>query len=89
MDSSCVLLALCVAFRKSTLHAAKMRALRRRLYEEIARDEWQRMVRMRHYVTLYCLKDPSTASWMDTWTRGTDENFSPPLASPGTSASIG
>ncbi|KAE9224594.1 hypothetical protein PF004_g12173 [Phytophthora fragariae] len=33
------------------------------------------MVRVRHYVTLHCLKDPSRASWMDTWTRGTDENF--------------
>ncbi|KAE8912342.1 hypothetical protein PF005_g10131 [Phytophthora fragariae] len=35
MDSSCVLLALCVAFRKSSLQAAKRRALRRRLYEEL------------------------------------------------------
>ncbi|KAE8900784.1 hypothetical protein PF005_g7335 [Phytophthora fragariae] len=75
MDSCSVLLALCVASTKRTLHAAQMRALRRRLYEEICRDEWQRIVRVRHYVTLHCLKDPSRASWMDTWTRGTDENF--------------
>ncbi|KAE9267140.1 hypothetical protein PR003_g31881 [Phytophthora rubi] len=33
------------------------------------------MVRMRHYITLHCLKDPASASWMDTWSRGTDENF--------------
>ncbi|KAE9001536.1 hypothetical protein PR001_g17540 [Phytophthora rubi] len=42
---------------------------------EICCAEWQRLVRMRHFVTLHCLKDPRDSSWMDTWLRGIDENF--------------
>ncbi|KAF1789181.1 hypothetical protein GQ600_3259 [Phytophthora cactorum] len=32
------------------------------------------MVRMRHYITLDCLKEPELASWMNAWLRGTDKN---------------
>jgi len=72
-----VMLALCVSSqsRGRKRREVLFRDLRRRLHDEICRAEWQRMVRMRHYVTLHCLKDPRDASWMDTWLRGTDENF--------------
>ncbi|ETN14404.1 hypothetical protein PPTG_07460 [Phytophthora nicotianae INRA-310] len=37
--------------------------------------EWARSVRMRHYVTLECLKRPEDSAWMKTWTKGSDTNF--------------
>ncbi|KAE9041731.1 hypothetical protein PR001_g4156 [Phytophthora rubi] len=51
MYSSAVLL-LCACFKSRKLGAAKRRELRRRLYVETCIDEWRRMVRVRHYITL-------------------------------------
>ncbi|EGZ15507.1 hypothetical protein PHYSODRAFT_409997, partial [Phytophthora sojae] len=31
--------------------------------------------RMRHYITIDCLKEPEQSAWMDTWLKGTDENM--------------
>ncbi|KAE8982451.1 hypothetical protein PR001_g23726 [Phytophthora rubi] len=75
MVASGVLLAMCAVTQRRRMQSARLRALRRRLHEEIIRCEWRLMVRMRHYVTLACLKDPTEASWMDTWQRGSDENL--------------
>jgi hypothetical protein len=75
MDANCVLLALCVASETRREQAEALKRLRRRLHDEILRHEWRMMVRMRHYVTLECLQDPSRSSWMNTWERGSDENF--------------
>ncbi|KAE8991768.1 hypothetical protein PF005_g12678 [Phytophthora fragariae] len=49
--------------------------LRQNLHVKRRHWEWQRLVRMRHYITLDCLKNPACSSWMDTWTGGTDENL--------------
>ncbi|KAE9335372.1 hypothetical protein PR003_g13050 [Phytophthora rubi] len=77
MDTMSMMLALCAASQlpERRRRAVQLRGLRMRVHDEICRAEWQRMVRMRHYVTLHRLKDPRDASWMDTWLRGTDENF--------------
>ncbi|KAF1787938.1 hypothetical protein GQ600_3383 [Phytophthora cactorum] len=54
---------------------AFLESLHRRLPREILCYEWDHMVRMRHYITLNCLKNAEQASWMDTWERSTDKNF--------------
>ncbi|ETI43444.1 hypothetical protein F443_11590 [Phytophthora nicotianae P1569] len=58
--------------RRSREEAAYQKSFRRRLRREIRRYEWNRMVRMRYYITLDCLKDSEMESWVD---RGTDKNF--------------
>jgi hypothetical protein len=67
-----MLLAVYVASKTEAQAAATLQDLRRRLADERRRWEWQRAIRMRHYVTLDCLKDPEEAPWMAT---GIDTNF--------------
>ncbi|KAE9270989.1 hypothetical protein PF008_g30462 [Phytophthora fragariae] len=70
-----LLLMLYASSQKRRRSLETLRDLRRRLHNEHRRWEWQRLVRMRHYITLDCLKDPESSSWMDTWLKGTDKNM--------------
>eukprot|EP00644_Phytophthora_capsici_P013946 jgi/Phyca11/119888/e_gw1.40.418.1 len=49
--------------------------LRRAIVAERLRWEWARSIRIRHYVTLDCLKSPEESPWMEMWRSGTDKNF--------------
>ncbi|EGZ11531.1 hypothetical protein PHYSODRAFT_516812, partial [Phytophthora sojae] len=69
------LLMLCASSQTRRRSLETLRDLRRRLHDERRRWEWQRLTRMRHYITLDCLKEPEQSSWMDTWLKGTDENM--------------
>ncbi|ETI30579.1 hypothetical protein, variant 1 [Phytophthora nicotianae P1569] len=55
--------------------SATVEDLRRKVVAERRRWEWSRAVRMRHYLTLECIKDPEGSPWMNVWKHGTDKNF--------------
>ncbi|KAE8964685.1 hypothetical protein PF011_g28576 [Phytophthora fragariae] len=75
MGASVELLALYAAVQTRRRLSAELKLLRARLQDEKLRDEWRRMVRIRHYLTLGVLKDHTASSWADTWAHGTDKNL--------------
>ncbi|EEY67241.1 uncharacterized protein PITG_04211 [Phytophthora infestans T30-4] len=52
--------------------SATLHDLRRRLYLEYLRSERERLLRVRHYLTVGCLSQPVWASWMNLWHHGND-----------------
>lgn len=52
-----------------------IRDLRRRLHLEYLRAERQRLLRVRHYLTVGCLMIPIWSSWMNLWLHGNDLNM--------------
>ncbi|KAF4043163.1 hypothetical protein GN244_ATG04643 [Phytophthora infestans] len=79
MSSDGAVLVLCAAMRRRDKRRKRYSLLwsrlRRSLHEEKLRIEWQRLVRMRHYVALDCLKHPMESDWMRLWLNGTDGNL--------------
>eukprot|EP00644_Phytophthora_capsici_P005974 jgi/Phyca11/97491/e_gw1.2.1214.1 len=68
----CMLFALIGARRR---FSEAFDGLRRAVVAERLRWEWTRSIRIRHYVTLDCLKSPEESPWMEMWRSGTDKNF--------------
>eukprot|EP00644_Phytophthora_capsici_P016518 jgi/Phyca11/124112/e_gw1.52.337.1 len=54
---------------------ATLQDLRKAIAVEKLRWEWARSIRIRHYVTLDCMKPPEQSPWMATWRFGSDKNF--------------
>ncbi|ETK83255.1 hypothetical protein L915_11498, partial [Phytophthora nicotianae] len=54
---------------------ANLQDLREAVAVEKLRWEWARSIRIRHYVTLDCIKPSEQSPWMETWRSGTDKNF--------------
>ncbi|EGZ11443.1 hypothetical protein PHYSODRAFT_287346 [Phytophthora sojae] len=57
-----LLLALCAMSQTRRRLSATVEDLRRRLHDEYLRYEHDRLVRMRHYLTVKCLQDPEHSS---------------------------
>ncbi|EEY63353.1 uncharacterized protein PITG_15063 [Phytophthora infestans T30-4] len=55
--------------------SATLRDLRRRLYLEYLRFERERLLRVRHYLTVGSLSQPVWAHWMNLWHHGNDLNL--------------
>ncbi|KAL3656646.1 hypothetical protein V7S43_018549 [Phytophthora oleae] len=75
MSGDGMLLAVFVVSRTRYLLSTALKDLKQQLYKEQRRKEWECLVRVRHYVTLDCLKHPEDSDWMELWLHGTDENL--------------
>eukprot|EP00644_Phytophthora_capsici_P005943 jgi/Phyca11/98239/e_gw1.2.1283.1 len=64
-----------VLHRRRRKAKATLQYLRRAIAVERFRWEWARSIRIRHYVTLDCIKPPELSPWMEIWRSGTDKNF--------------
>ncbi|KAF4033489.1 hypothetical protein GN244_ATG14565 [Phytophthora infestans] len=63
MRGAGVLLALCATSQTRHNLEKRVKRLRIRLHEERRRVDWERLLRMRHYVTLDCLKHPKEGAF--------------------------
>ncbi|ETK79295.1 hypothetical protein L915_14833, partial [Phytophthora nicotianae] len=63
-DVSAVLAFYTVLKTRSRASAA-VEDLRRKIAAERRRWEWARSIRVRHYLTLDCIKKPEESPWMD------------------------
>ncbi|KAF4034340.1 putative DDE Tnp4 domain-containing protein [Phytophthora infestans] len=75
MRGAGVLLALCATSQTRHNLEKCVKRLRIRLHEDRRHVEWERLLRMRHYVTLDCLKHPEESNWMVFWRRNTEKNM--------------